>query len=138
MPLNDYDDYMSKHWGLYPVGVDEEGKTIYDDGAINWGTLRSVKTIDEIMDVVKKELDSGKPVIISGSSSSGDYIGPHYVLAVGYYNDGNNQSDYIVIDTEGIYIDGVYNKGSGTERMDIFYEHFPDETGTEGYKYMLY
>ena len=66
-------------------------------------------------------------------------IGPHYVLAIGYFGNGDDLSDYIIIDPEGIYNNGIYEKGSEIERMDIFYEHFPHETYVgKGYKYKTY
>lgn len=75
---------------------DSEGALWYN---APFETNRPYLADDEIKSLLRENLKNGYPTIVGASRVQPSYGDrPHYVLVVGYYNDGDDWNDYIVID----------------------------------------
>ena len=114
----------------------------WNDGMTVWlanmsripNTNDSTKEIDQIKELAKNNLKDQKPFIVGAQNAGGIQ---HMVLVVGYKNQGNATSDFIVLDS-------CQTKFSN---LDAFFKSFPNRvngstwqsiTGGTGYVYGEY
>ena len=122
------DEYLENKIDLFYKKNDEGEYVAYRNGIVDRSSKAdSVKPEDNIPDIIE-QLKSKKPVIISGNSTK--TYGDHFALVVGYKNNGDKLSDFIVIDPfysysfpttmSAFHDEGHYNNPC----MQLDWEHF--------------
>lgn len=118
-------EFLKRYIGVY---YSENGVARWNS-TINKSVITNAHTPQESLDEIRQQLNEHKPVIISGND--GTAYGDHFVLVVGYVNDGMALSDYIVIDP--------YHTFDFPRTMDDFYapNHYPNPCKQIGLTYEI-
>ena len=118
-------EFLKRYIGVY---YSENGVAKWNS-TINKSVITNAHTPQESLDEIRQQLNEHKPVIISGND--GTAYGDHFVLVVGYVNDGMALSDYIVIDP--------YHTFDFPRTMDDFYapNHYPNPCKQIGLTYEI-